>query len=273
MLRPMTAAAAAALTAGLAAAQATPTPTQTGTYWPVSGGAYFNCSSVLNLVVGDGVSASQANVAQPVFVEERLPDGTLLRRTPLRSGSSSPDAPACTLGVEGSNWNYAYDGVLSTSADGTTAHLLCFDIPAGQPMSMSAAKTLVTISPTGAVAYSVPSLAGAFIGLWGGAGVHQVASVDGGVTAGFWLSGVSDSAWCVVGERVVSCSVSGGGDNHRLHVWRSTAHSALPAACFPLPFALPQGLPVPALVVHRRQHHVGAGRRGGGARLRDGAGP
>jgi hypothetical protein len=272
----LTAAAAAALTAGLAAAQATPTPTQTGTYWPTTGGAYFNCSSVLNLVVGDGVSTSQANLAQPVYVEERLPDGTLLRRTPLRSATSAPDAPACTLGVEGANWAYAFDGLLTTSADGTTSHLLCFDIPAGQPMSMSAPKTLVTISPTGAVAYSVPSLTTTFNGLWGGAGIHQVASTDGGASGGFWLSGVSATEWCVWRE-VATAGTTGatndGGGSARLRaVLRRRADVTATACHLPPHPPHPQGLPVPALR-HRPKHHVRAGRRGGPARLRDGAGP
>ena len=124
-----------------------------------------------------------------MFVEERAPDGTLLRRTALRSVRLSSSQPACTLGVGQSFWTYSQDGMPSRSADGRVGMVPCFDINEGSRLDLYASKVIALIYPNSSVAYVGP-ITNAYQGILGSPGYRQVASADG---RSFYLAGYGSS--------------------------------------------------------------------------------
>jgi trimeric autotransporter adhesin len=177
-------------------ASRTGTPTQTPTATPSrTPRSPFACGSLLVAVVGDGSTGMGADTARPVWLFERARNGDPVQSFPLRSTTADGPAPACTLGVTvagtTSLWRYDTDGLPSRSADGAVVVLPCFDIPAGDAMSMTTDKAIAVVAPSGTPAYVRVDVT-TYYGSYTPTGFLQAATVDG---TAFWLSGMSISQW------------------------------------------------------------------------------
>jgi hypothetical protein len=169
-----------------------PTPSWSPTAMPSP--AALDALDLVVVRLGDDAAADVGvGSAYDVWLDVYTPEGTLRRSVPLTGGRAR-----CRLsrGVTAETQVYDNDGLISVSADGRLVSLPCFDIGAGQAISLYANKTVATLSYTGAVAFSAP-IVGTFEGSYvevgyDVTGVRQAATVNG---SGFWLTGASQAGW------------------------------------------------------------------------------
>ena len=153
----------------------------------------FHATSILVTTVGLSSSPYAAGLAWPVRVDEVDTVTNATYRTLSLPSSSGGGAPACTLGTASTtNWNQMADGLSSNSQDGQFAIVPCFNIPAGDDMTMISSKSIFLIDKHGSITSSSPIYP--YVGDGDLSGWRQVASVDG---TSFYLTGASSDLWGV----------------------------------------------------------------------------
>ena len=264
---------------------ASPSPSQTrsasasasatASYSPsASPTAHFHSTSILIARLGDGSSASYGpDAALPVWWDEYdVITSVLYSSIPLPT-SPSPGKPACTLGAgvaskpwwSRMSWNYHTDGLPSNSPDTGLAMLICFNITAGQNMTMMSSKTISMVDQHKVTSSTIALYP--YIDVYNISGAHQATSVNGssfymaGASADYWgfryapsrttrttffvqggLGGVGTSdARAVTLFRGVLYGSSGPGDGGS--IYRISSSNALPTSSGNDPIALP-GLPL-----------------------------
>ena len=135
------------------------------------------------LRVGDGTVAL-SSAATPVFVDERMVDGTLVSTIALPTAAAGTNHPLTISGASTS------EGALSLSANGKFLTLAGYAAPPGTPMisssmSASAPRVVGRIDASGVVDTSTVVL-----GAFDGNNVRSAVSTDG---MGFWVAGSGGS--------------------------------------------------------------------------------